>query len=190
MITSFARTVGFASCARVLLSAALVSSTVTDAGAQEPAGARDGWIVGPLIGVPGVGTEAFTEAITLGVGATRLVPNRPGVDLALGVVPRFIGDGAIVLGARVGLGLPLALSNDLFVVPSAGLSALGGFGGGGGGGTAGFYGGVATVLAVGSMGFRAGVTWHRFGSGDGNLWLAELGMMHVPLPSAWRSSSQ
>jgi hypothetical protein len=157
--------------------------------AQDQVSARDGWIVGPLIGVPGVGSETFAEAATLGVGATRLVPNRPGVDLALGVVPRFLSDGAVVLGARVGVGLPLALTDDVFLVPSAGLSAVGGFGNGGAGGTGGFYGGAATVLAVGSVGFRAGVTWHRYGSGNGNLWLAELGLMHVPLPSAQRSTS-
>jgi hypothetical protein len=144
---------------------------------------RDGWIVGPLVGVPGVGSEPFTEAFTLGFGATRLVPNRPGADLAIGLVPRFLTDGALLLGARAGVGLPLALTRDVFFVPSAGVSAVGGLASEGGGGTAGFYAGAAAVLATGSLGFRAGITLHRFGEGNGKLWLVEFGLMHVPSPT-------
>ncbi|HEV7993044.1 MAG TPA: hypothetical protein VGP25_14555 [Gemmatimonadaceae bacterium] len=158
--------------------------------AQDTTLVRDGWIVGPLIGVPGVGRESAAEFFTLGVGGTRLVPNRPGADLAIGIVPRILSEGVVAMGARAGLALPLALTGDLFLIPSAGLSAVGGVGSGGGGGTGGIYGGAAAVIAAGSVGFRAGVTLHRYGQPDGNLWLVEVGLMHVPLPSRRRASPE
>lgn len=183
MIGSLERTVASAAH-RLALCALSLACTATSLTAQDEASRRDGWIVGPLLGVPGVGSEPFTQAFTLGVGGTRLVPDRPGADLAIGLVPRFLQDGALVLGARAGIGLPLALTRDVFFVPSAGLSAAGGVGSGGGGGTAGVYAGAAAVVASGALGFRAGITLHRFGEGNGTLWLMELGLMHVPLPSA------
>jgi hypothetical protein len=143
---------------------------------------RCGWIVGALVGVPGAQGEVEPALFTLGVGATRLEPNRPGVDLAVGMLPRALEAGVIGIGARLGGGVPVALSRDAFVIPSAGLTAVGAVGAGGGGGMAGFYWGVATVLAAGSVGGRAGVTWHRpFGEGS-SIYLIELGLMHVPLP--------
>ena len=39
------------------------------------------------------------------------------------------------------------------------------------------------MLATGSLGFRAGITLHRFGEGNGKLWLVEFGLMHVPSPT-------
>jgi hypothetical protein len=171
---------------RVPLCALALACATTSVGAQETASIRDGWIVGPLVGVPGVGGEPFTEAITFGVGGTRLAPNNLGADLAIGLVPRFLADGVLVLGARAGVGIPLALTRDFFLVPSAGLSAVGGLGGGGGGGTGGVYAGGAAVLATGSVGFRAGVTFHKLGDANGSLWLMEFGIMHVPLPSPRR----
>jgi hypothetical protein len=188
MIGSVARTVGLGAPIRIALGALALACAATRLSAQEGESRRDGWIVGPLVGVPGVGSEPFTQAFTLGVGGTRLVPNRPGADLAIGIVPRFLPEGAVVLGARAGVGIPLALTQDVFLVPSAGLSAAGGFGSGGGGGTGGVYGGAAAVIASGSLGFRAGITLHSFGGGNSMLWLMELGLMHVPLPSARRGS--
>jgi hypothetical protein len=188
MIGSPERTAGRAGLRSLIACIIVLGCAATPVSAQEDTSARDGWIVGPLVGVPGVGRESAAELFTLGVGGTRLVPNRPGVDLAIGFVPRVLSEGLIVLGARAGVALPLALTRDVFLVPSAGLSAVGGLGSGGGGGTGGLYGGAAAVVASGPIGFRAGITLHRFGEGSGNFWLAEIGIMHVPLPSLKRAS--
>ena len=166
-----------------VLVAVAAAFVVVPAGAQDTARtARRGWIVGALVGVPGSEGEVEPALFTLGVGVTRLVPNRPGLDLAVGMIPRVLEAGVIGVGARVGGGVPFALGRDAFVIPSAGLSAVGAAGGGGAGGLAGIYWGVATVLASGSVGGRAGVTWHRPFGEQGSIYLLELGLMRVPLP--------
>ena len=189
MIGSLDRTVGLVAHRASLLCALMLTCDATRLFAQDVAGHRDGWMGGPLLGVPGAGREAFIPAITLGVGGTRLVPNRPGADLAIELVPRLLEAGALVLGARAGIGLPLELTRDVFIVPSAGLSALGGLASGGGGATGGPYAGAAAVVARGALGVRAGITVHRFGGGNEALWLMELGLMHVPLPSMQGASA-
>jgi hypothetical protein len=170
---------------QMALMAMTLDCSALRAKAQEPTPAvRDGWIVGGLVGVPGWETNVIPELFTIGVGATRLQPNRLGVDLALGTMPRAVAEGVVVLGARVGGAVPLALGRDAFLIPSVGLSGIGGVGGGGVGGAGGVYAGLATVVATGSLGFRAGVTGHRFNGFRGTVWLVELGLMHVPLPRA------
>ena len=141
---------------------------------------RDGWIVGPLVGLPGVGSEYELSLATLGIGVTRFAPNRPGLDFAIGTVPRVIAEGLFPVAARVGPSLPVSLTPDAFLIPSVGLSGIGAVGGGGAAGAAGVYGGIAGVVARGSVGFRAGITWHRLSVTEGSLWLIEVGVMHVP----------
>lgn len=167
--------------ARLVLLLLVVSATV--ARAQDPARIeRDGWVVGPLLGVPGAGSDYDPTFFTLGVGVTRLSPNRPGLDFAIGTVPRAIPEGIIPIGARIGASIPLAVSGDAFVIPSAGASGIGAAGGGGAAAIGGYYWGAAALVARGKVGFRAGITWHRPVDVDATVWLVEIGVMRVPLP--------
>jgi hypothetical protein len=143
---------------------------------------RDGWIVGPLVGLPGAGSEAAYPLVTLGVGVTRLVPNRVGLDFAIGTVPRVMLDGLFPIAARIGPSIPLPIGRDAFFIPSGGLSAIGIAGAGGVGGVVGWYTGAAAVVAYKSVGLRAGATVHVLNGGMTPLWLAEIGVMSVPLP--------
>lgn len=168
----------------LVLTALLVIVDVELSHAQDTKAARrDGWIVGPLLGLPGVGSEYDLRFLTLGVGITRLVPNRPGLDLAIGTMPRIIiPERVLPLGVRIGPSIPLALGPDVFVIPSAGLSGIGGVGSGGAGGVAALYLGAAAVVVRGPVGFRAGLTVHGIRPSNFSIWLVEIGVMHVPLP--------
>lgn len=171
--------------ARLVLLLLVVSATV--ARAQDPARIeRDGWVVGPLLGVPGAGSDYDPTFFTLGVGVTRLFPNRPGLDFAIGTVPRAIPEGIIPIGARIGASIPLAVSGEVFVIPSAGASGIGAAGGGGAAAIGGYYWGAAALVARGKVGFRAGITWHRPVDVDATVWLVEIGVMRVPLPGGAR----
>ena len=152
--------------------------------AQDPTvWTRDGWIVGPLIGLPGTGSASSLELLTLGVGVTRLVPNQLGLDFPIGTLPIAFEKGMVPIAARSGPTIPLALGRDAFFIPSAGLSAIGFAGSEGIGGLMGWYWGAAAVVAQGSVGLRAGVTLHKpFVGSASPVWLAEIGFMHVPLP--------
>ena len=143
---------------------------------------REGWIVGPLVGLPGEGSEAAYPLVTLGVGVTRLVPNRMGLDFAIGTAPRVIADGLLPVAARIGPSIPLEIAPDVFFIPSGGFSAVGVASLEGVGGLVGWYAGAAAVVAHGSVGFRAGVTLHSPLFAAVPVWLAEIGVMSVPLP--------
>ena len=160
-------------------------------------GRQPGWLVGGSLGVPAYRGDAAPELFTVGVHGTQLRPNRPGADVALGTLPRLLGTGIVAAGARAGValpvGVPLALprvllrvlprapARDIVLLPSVGVSLLGGTAGGGGGGTAGYHTGLATVLlGPGGGGLRAGVTWHRFADGDAAVWLWEVGLVRGP----------
>jgi hypothetical protein len=167
----------------LFLAALLVGGDVGLAHAQDTTTARrDGWIVGPLLGLPGLGSEYDPTFFTLGVGVTRLAPNRPGLDLAIGTIPRLIPEGVIPIGLRIGPSIPLSLSPDVFIIPSAGLSGVGAAGTAGAGAIGGFYWGAAAVVAQGPIGFRVGFTSHRVPDTDVSVWLVEIGVMHVPMP--------
>jgi hypothetical protein len=144
---------------------------------------REGWIVGPLVGLPGEGSEAAYPLLTLGVGVTRLVPNRVGLDFAIGTAPYPIAFGVIPVAARLGPSIPLPLGRDAFLIPSVGVSALAIAGVEAGPPVVGWYWGAAAVVAYGPVGLRAGVTVHRsFDANESPVWLAEVGVMSVPLP--------
>lgn len=150
---------------------------------------RDGWVVGPLVGVPGAGSDYDPSFVTLGVGVTRLSPNRPGLDFAIGTVPRALTEGVIALGARLGPSIPFALSRDGFVIPSLGVSGIGAAASGGAAAIGGYYWGAAALMARGGVGFRAGITWHRPADADLSVWLVEVGVMRVPRPGRTRQLS-
>jgi hypothetical protein len=153
-----------------------------------PVGAQDtlsqaprGWLIGASFGVPGYGREAAPELFTIGIHWTQLRPGRLGADFSVGTIPRIVVEGVAVLGFRAGGTLPLALAPRLVVLPSAGVSLIGGLGPGGGGGAAGLNAGVAAVLfGTSSTGLRTGVTWHRFEDTGGALWLFEVGAVGIP----------
>ena len=144
---------------------------------------RGGWIVGPLVGLPGAGSEAAYSLVTLGVGVTRLVPDRVGLDFAIGTAPRVIAAGIVPIAVRLGPSIPLTMGHDVFFIPSAGVSAIGVASADEMEGGIGWYGGAAIVAAHGPVGLRAGVTLHEplFMLGP-PAWLAEVGIMSVPLP--------
>lgn len=142
--------------------------------------ARGRWSVGASIGVPGSGADVEPELVTIGLTATRFTPNRPGVDLAIGTAPRALAVGLVAVAARAGLALPLALSRDAYLVPSAGASVVGVGGWGGGAGVYGLNAGIAGIVRSGPVGLRAGVTWHRMFATGQPIWLLEVGAVGMP----------
>jgi hypothetical protein len=163
------------------LPARAVAQEAPPVAADATRSARAGWLVGASVGVPGSGGEAAPSLFTVGAHFTQLRPGRLGADLALGTIPRAVTEGAVVGGARAGVALPLALSQGVLLLPSAGASLLGGVGAGGGAGTAGLNAGVAAVVfPAGAVGLRTGVTWHRFEEARAGLWLLEVGLVRGP----------
>lgn len=150
---------------------------------REAATARPhGWIVGPLVGLPGAGSEAAYPLLTLGVGVTRFVPNEPGIDFAIGTAPYALAFGVIPVAARLGPSIPIELGPDAFLIPSAGISAVAFAGDDVVPPVLGWYWGGAAVVARGSVGLRVGVTWHQVPHSEPSVWLVEVGVMHVPVP--------
>lgn len=145
------------------------------------AGPRGGWLGGMSVGVPGSGSDAAPQLLTIGGNWTHVRAGRVGADFALGTMPRALSEGVLVLGARGGIALPLALSPNVLLLPSGGISVLGGIGSGGAGGIAGWNVGLSTVLSgVNGAGLRTGVTWHRFGPDGEAIWLWEIGFVRGP----------
>jgi hypothetical protein len=137
------------------------------------------WLFGASVGVPGYEDEPFLELFTIGIHGTHLRGGgRPGFDYSLGTIPRALGEGVFVLGFRGGVAVPLTLSSRAVLLPSAGLSVVGGAGDSGGGATAGLNVGIAAiVLGLNATGLRTGVTWHRFQGTGRAIWLVELGVV-------------
>ena len=186
MIRSLRTTPAQQSLGAVLVALLLVASAPVARGQDSTSSGRNGWVIGPLLGVPGAGSDYDPTFFTLGVGVTRLSPNRPGLDFAIGTVPRAIPEGIFPIGARVGASIPFALGPDAFVIPSAGASGIGAVGGGGVGAIGGYYWGAAGLVARGRVGFRAGITWHRPVDADASVWLVEVGVMRMPLVAGAR----
>ena len=144
---------------------------------------REGWIVGPLVGLPGAGSEVAYPLVTLGLGVTRLQPDHMGLDFAIGTAPYALAFGVVPLAARIGPSIPLTIGPDAFFIPSAGFSGILIASPEYGTAIPGWYAGAATVLAHGPVGFRVGVTIHEpFERNAQPVWLAEIGIMSVPLP--------
>ena len=167
-----------------LLASPALASAQNSPSAQDSAGPRlRGWLVGASVGVPVVDGVSVPELFTIGINWTQLRPGRLGADFSLGTMPRALSEGVLAVGARGGVALPLALRPGVLVLPSAGVSLLGGAGGGGGAGTTGFNAGLAAVIhGAGSAGLRTGVTWHRFSDAKAAVWLWEVGVVRIPRP--------
>src|SRR5688500_11559957 len=94
-------------------------------------------LVGFSFGVPGYESEPVPELFTLGVHWTHVRPGQLGADVSLGTMPRTLTEGVLVLGVRAGIALAVPVSPGVLVLPSGGMSLIGGAGGGGGGGAMG-----------------------------------------------------
>lgn len=147
--------------------------------AQEPAGDEHRtWLTGGSVGMPAVEGGLIPELLTVGVHWTQFRPGQLGADFWLGTIPRAFPEGVVAVGARGGVALPLALAPALYLVPSGGVSLLGGVSSGGAGGETGLNAGIAAaILKPSSMGLRAGATWHRFRGAGGAVWLWEVGLV-------------
>lgn len=161
--------------ARALLTAfSLTSSGVAGAAAQESD--HQGWLVGGSIGMPATERGLLPELFTIGGHWTQFRPGQLGVDLSLGTMPRLLLDGLLPVGARADVALPVAASTAVYLMPSAGVSLLGGFSSTGMVGDIGLNVGMAAAI-MGSTGLRAGATWHQFGGGG--VWLLEVGFIRT-----------
>ena len=134
------------------------------------------WMNGGSVGLPAVGLDVGPELFTIGFHRTRVRFDHPGSDFSIGIMPRFLAEGLIAVGARAGLVLPLALSPNAVLLPSVGVSFVGAAGSHGGDGLAGLNAGVAALmLGEESAGVRVGITWHRLH--ELTVWLLEFGFM-------------
>jgi hypothetical protein len=93
-------------------------------------------------------------------------------------VPAALIEGVAALAVRAGLALPVVLSDHVLLLPTGGASFIGAVGQGGCEGVAGASFGLGVIRhEPGAVGFRAGITWHRFASADGAIWLLEFGFV-------------
>ena len=160
----------------------LVASARLAAQSSEPTRDR-GWLVATSVGVPGNGSETEPRFFTVGVQFTDVRIRRLSPDISIGTVPYALVAGVAVIGLRAGGAVPFALGSHVLMLPSAGMSVVGGAGPGGGGGTIGINGGLATVLlATSKVGLRVGATIHQFPEARGAMWLAEIGIASIHAP--------
>ena len=81
------------------------------------------WMVGGSVGAIGYGGDfAPLEYTTLGMHFTQVRPGALGADFSIGIIPRLLADGFMLIGARGGIALPLALAPSVLLLPSAGLT--------------------------------------------------------------------
>jgi hypothetical protein len=139
------------------------------------------WLVGGSVGVPGSGRGTELEWTTVGVQWTDFSPGRVGGDISIGTMPRVFAKGVFPLGLRMGITVPLENRAAGFaVLPSAGASLLAALAAGGGGSALGLNAGLATIIWSGPVGFRTGVTFHRFRESPQPVWLVEMGFVGAP----------
>jgi hypothetical protein len=142
---------------------------------------RDGWVVGALVGRLRVEDVPDAYGTAIGLGATRFTPLRPGLDVAVVTIPRLFRDGQVPLHARIGMVVPLRLADGLYLVPNVGVDAAG-LAGEEAGGWVGYHWSARALFATHHLGVEAGVVWVRAVNAPNTLWLAEIGLMRVPLP--------
>lgn len=142
---------------------------------------RDGWIIGPSIGMPTAVGEVNPELITVGLNFTRLNPGHLGADLSLGTLPRALAAGFFAFGIRGDAAYPLSVSPNMLLYPAAGLSMIGAVSGDGGAGLVGINAGLAAVFYGNApIGLRIGVTAHQFLAATTPIFLIEVGVVQVP----------
>lgn len=145
---------------------------------QDSTGSGDAWLSGLMVGLPGAGVSYEPGLFTIGGQWTRVRPGRPGLDLAIGTMPRALQAGVVLVGTRAGVALPVDLASGVLVLPSAGVSALGAAGTAGGGVALGLTAGLsAAAVGAGGTGARAGITWHFLSEMRQPVWLLEVGLV-------------
>lgn len=165
---------------RALFVAALtVSTSAAIATAQDSATARPpASAVGFLVGLPAYAGQTIGQLATVGVSWTQLHPQRLGADVSLGTAPRAIADGQSAIGARADAVFPLAIAPSVFLLPAAGVSMLAVTSDHA---VLGVNAGVAVMIVKSrSVGFRAGVTVHRFQDDRNLASLVEAGVVWAP----------
>src|SRR5258705_1298250 len=117
----------------------LLAFAVRDLGAQDSVVANPaGWMVGGSLGMLGFGAQtAPLQLTTLGMHFTHARVGAIGADISIGTIPRLLADGAVVLGVRAGVAMPIRVAPGMLALPSAGLTALPAAPRGGGGGVLG-----------------------------------------------------
>lgn len=164
-----------------LLSGALLSVAAAFAPAESqapPDPPEEQWLVGGSVGFPGYQRDIEPSLFTLAFHASYVPENSIGMEAFVGTMPRALFEGIGVLGARANLVAALGSSAEFLLLPTAGVSFIGGAGGGGGGATFGLNGGIGFLaLNESSAGIRVGVTWHRFGQDGFGVWLLEFGFV-------------
>lgn len=162
---------------RVCAALLLVCTSTFSLAAQEPVdGQRSSWFVGGSIGVPGYALNPEPQLFTIAGHGTQVQPGRLGADIFMGIMPRLLMSDGFVVGARGGVVLPVALSEKILLLPSGGASFIGELSSGGL--SKGLNVGVATLIhKESSLGFRAGITWHRFQNFSDAVWLMEFGLV-------------
>ncbi len=161
-------------CAGLLLTS--VSGAVLPG--QAPAGRPPGaWLIGGTVGIPAY--EGMQPGFfIIGAHATQATSRRPGLDFSVSTMPRVLVMGVLPLGARAGLVLPFALSENVLLLPGGGASMVAAFGFGTGEAVAGLHAGASVVMfGSGSTGIRAGLTSHRFRDAYDSVWLLEFGFV-------------
>jgi hypothetical protein len=157
----------------------LILSTEAHAQTSDSISTARDWVIGVSAGIPGYEREPVPMLFTVGLNVSQTKPGRLGADFSIGTMPTAIVLGAAVLGARGGVVFPIAPSPAVTLLPSAGVSLVGGAAEGGGGAIAGLNAGVATIFWTGDVGIRTGVTWHRFQDFRESVWLVEFGVVHT-----------
>lgn len=138
----------------------------------------DRWLVGGSIGVPGYGGDVEPSLFTIAVHGARVRRGRIGPEVFVGTMPRALFEGVLAVGARSGLAWAVPVSENVLLMPSGGVSFVGGIGPGGGGAELGVNVGLsAAAVENSSGGFRVGITWHTFPGLGGSLWLLEFGFI-------------
>lgn len=137
-------------------------------------------MTGASVGLPGYASATELRVFTVGVHGTHVRAGRVGVDYSAGTMPWvLVAQRLFVVGARAGAVLPLAVAEDVLLLPSAGGSVVGGLATGGAAiAEPGLNTGVAMlILGHGGTGLRVGATWHWFRPLERPLWLVEVGIV-------------
>jgi hypothetical protein len=181
--------------ARAVVSASLIASAIpgavaaqTDAGTDAaPAGTP--WHVGVSVSVPGFRSEWLPIATGLTLSASSSAPGRPGFEVSGALLPVALAYGGVAGAVRTNVTFPWLPAPQLLVVPSVGVTGVGGFARNGAGGRAGVNAGGAIFLLASReprtrtspLDLRIGFSRHLLyepGSSDTlRFWVLEVGLM-------------
>jgi hypothetical protein len=132
-------------------------------------------LFGVSVGVPGYGGQSLPlQFAIVGVSVTHIERGHLGFDLSVGTMPRLIADGTPIFGVRAGMVFPIPVTNQLTLLPGAGISGIGN----GDGGALGWNLNLSALATVSrSTALRTGVSVHQFsGDTEAVAWLYELGL--------------